>query len=84
MILLDINMPAMGGIAACQELRALSGAAIIALSVKGSELDKITGLDARADFSARQVIAHRRDPADPEYIITECWIGDRFVLPAAL
>ncbi len=181
LILLDINMPGMGGIAACRELRALSDAPIIVLSVRNSEHDKITGLDAGADdyitkpfnvnelmariranlrrtanaddhpnpivvsdrlsidFSARQVIAdgqpvrltpkefdllqmlvsnanrpiaHRkllqtlwgpeygneleylrvfvsqlrkkieRDPAHPEYILTEPWVGYRFVLPA--
>src|SRR6185437_2249795 len=49
LILLDINMPGMGGIAACRELRALSDAAIIMLSVRNSERDKITGLDAGAD-----------------------------------
>jgi two-component system, OmpR family, KDP operon response regulator KdpE len=183
LILLDINMPGMGGIAACRELRALSDAAIIMLSVRNSERDKITGLDAGADdyitkpfsvnelmariranlrrvpgpdehpspivvserlsidLSARKVIAggqpvrltpkefdllqmlvsnanspitHRkllqtlwgpeygneleylrvfvsqlrkkieRDPAHPEYILTEPWVGYRFVLPARL
>jgi two-component system KDP operon response regulator KdpE len=180
LILLDINMPGMGGIVACREIRALSEIPIIVLSVRNSEADKIAGLDAGADdyitkpfsvnelmariranlrrapnlesndkvtisedffvdFTARQVIAggrpvrltpkefdllhllvsnanrpitHRkllqtlwgpeygneleylrvfvsqlrkkieRDPAHPEYIVTEPWVGYRFVLPA--
>jgi two-component system KDP operon response regulator KdpE len=49
LVLLDINMPGMGGIAACREMRALSDVAIIVLSVKNSEADKIRGLDAGAD-----------------------------------
>jgi two-component system, OmpR family, KDP operon response regulator KdpE len=180
LILLDINMPGMGGIAACREIRAVSEVPIIVLSVRNSEADKIAGLDAGADdyitkpfsvnelmariranlrraptpgsndkvtisedffvdFAARQVVAggrpvrltpkefdllhllvsnanrpitHRkllqtlwgpeygneleylrvfvsqlrkkieRDPAHPEYIVTEPWVGYRFVLPA--
>ena len=181
LVLLDINMPGMGGLAACREMRALSDVAIIVLSVRNSEADKITGLDAGADdyitkpfsvhellariranlrrvqpqgenrepmvisdqltidFSARQVIAagrpvrltpkefdllqllvananrpmaHRKllqtlwgpeygneveylrvfvsqlrkkievDPAHPQYILTEPWVGYRFALPA--
>jgi two-component system, OmpR family, KDP operon response regulator KdpE len=180
LILLDLNMPGMGGIAACREIRAISEVSIIVLSVRNSEADKIAGLDAGAndyitkpfsvnelmariranlrraptpesnakvtisedffvDFTARQVvvgghpvkltpkefdllhllvsnanrpITHRkllqtlwgpeygneleylrvfvsqlrkkieRDPAHPEYIVTEPWVGYRFVLPA--
>ena len=49
LILLDINMPGLGGIATCRELRAISEAAIIMLSVRNSERDKVAALDAGAD-----------------------------------
>ncbi len=77
LVLLDINMPGMGGLAACREMRALSDVAIIVLSVRNSEGDKITGLDAGADdyitkpFSVHELLARiranlRRVPAQDE------------------
>jgi two-component system, OmpR family, KDP operon response regulator KdpE len=49
LVLLDMNMPGMGGLAACQEIRSGCEAAIIMLTVRNSELDKVTALDAGAD-----------------------------------
>ncbi|MBY0374380.1 MAG: response regulator transcription factor, partial [Bryobacteraceae bacterium] len=49
LVLLDMNMPGMGGLAACREIRAGSDAAIIMLTVRNSEPDKVTALDAGAD-----------------------------------
>ncbi len=49
LILLDMNMPGMGGLAACREIRAGSDTAIIMLTVRSSEQDKVTALDAGAD-----------------------------------
>jgi two-component system KDP operon response regulator KdpE len=65
-VLLDMNMPGMGGMAACRELRALSDVAIIVLSVRDSERDKIAALDAGADdyitkpFSVNELMARIR------------------------
>jgi two-component system, OmpR family, KDP operon response regulator KdpE len=65
-ILLDINMPGMGGMAACREIRAASEVAIIVLSVRDSERDKIAALDAGADdyitkpFSMNELMARIR------------------------
>ncbi len=66
LVLLDINMPGMGGMAACRELRANSEAPIIVLSVRNTERDKITALDAGADdyitkpFSVNELMARIR------------------------
>jgi two-component system KDP operon response regulator KdpE len=49
LVLLDVNMPGMGGLAACREIRAGSDVAIIMLTVRSSEQDKVTALDAGAD-----------------------------------
>jgi two-component system KDP operon response regulator KdpE len=49
LLLLDVNMPGMGGLEACRQIRAVSEAAIIMLTVKNSEQDKVAGLDAGAD-----------------------------------
>lgn len=49
LILLDMNMPGMGGLAACREIRASADVAIIMLTVRQSEQDKVTALDAGAD-----------------------------------
>ncbi|MGA8025989.1 MAG: response regulator transcription factor, partial [Bryobacteraceae bacterium] len=65
-ILLDMNMPGMGGMAACKEIRAISQAAIIILSVRDTERDKIAALDAGADdyitkpFSVNELMARIR------------------------
>lgn len=76
-ILLDMNMPGMGGMAACRAIRGQSDAAILVLSVRDSEKDKIAALDAGADdyitkpFSVDELMARiranlRRLPAQGE------------------
>ncbi len=65
-VLLDMNMPGMGGMAACRALRVSSDVAIIVLSVRSSESDKIAALDAGADdymtkpFSVNELMARIR------------------------
>ena len=51
LILLDVNMPGMSGLEACAELRRSSDIAIIMLTVRGAEADKVAALDAGADDS---------------------------------
>ncbi len=49
-ILLDLNMPGMGGLVACQKLRELHpDLGIIVLTVRDHQRDLIAGLDAGAD-----------------------------------
>ena len=49
LVLLDVNMPGMGGMEACRELRRGSDIGIIMLTVRDSERDKVDALDAGAD-----------------------------------
>ncbi len=66
LILLDLNMPGIGGMAACRQIRAVSEASIIVLSVRDGEQDKIAALDAGADdyitkpFSVNELLARIR------------------------
>lgn len=49
LVLLDMNMPGIGGLATCREIRGQSEIAIIMLTVRDSETDKVEALDAGAD-----------------------------------
>jgi two-component system KDP operon response regulator KdpE len=66
LILLDMNMPGMGGLAACRALRADPEIAIIMLTVRNAEADKVEALDAGADdfvtkpFSTPELLARIR------------------------
>ena len=66
LVLLDINMPGIGGLSACQAIRADTNIAIIMLTVRNSEEDKVKALDAGADdfvtkpFSTPELLARIR------------------------
>jgi two-component system KDP operon response regulator KdpE len=66
LVLLDINMPDMGGVEVCKFIRADSNVAIIMLTVRKSEADKVAALDAGADdfvtkpFSTPELLARVR------------------------
>lgn len=49
LILLDINMPGMGGLETCREIRNGSDVPVIMLTVRNTERDKVRALDAGAD-----------------------------------
>ncbi|HKV24450.1 MAG TPA: response regulator transcription factor [Candidatus Acidoferrum sp.] len=49
LILLDVNMPGIGGIEAAREIREMCDAPIIMLTVRNAEKDKVAALDAGAD-----------------------------------
>jgi two-component system KDP operon response regulator KdpE len=83
-VLLDINMPGIGGVRACREMRrSLPRLGILMLTVRDSEEDKVAALDAGADdyitkpFNIRELAARlraavRRSSAsyvDPDAII---------------
>jgi two-component system KDP operon response regulator KdpE len=76
LILLDVNMPGMGGMEACREIRRGSDTPIIMLTVRNAERDKVAALDAGADdyvvkpFGIEELLARirvalrRLSPAD--------------------
>jgi two-component system, OmpR family, response regulator len=66
LVLLDIMLPGTSGIELCRRLRAESKVPIIFVSAKGSEADKVIGLELGADdyipkpFSTRELVARIR------------------------
>src|SRR3989475_2791348 len=66
LVLLDVNMPGIGGLEACREIRDGSDVAIIMLTVRNTEHDKVLALDAGADdyvvkpFSMEELLARIR------------------------
>jgi DNA-binding response OmpR family regulator len=63
LIILDINLPKLNGLAVCQRIRSEASTPIIILSVRGEEDDVVKGLELGADdyivkpFSPRQLVA---------------------------
>jgi two-component system KDP operon response regulator KdpE len=78
LVLLDMNLPGMGGIETCALIRSSSEIAIIVLTVSNSEKNKVDALDAGADdyitkpFSTPELLARiratlRRLPQPPDH-----------------
>ncbi len=66
LVLLDMNMPGMGGLETCRAIRAQSEIAIIMLTVRDSESDKVEALDAGADdYVTKPYNTARTAGADP-------------------
>jgi DNA-binding response OmpR family regulator len=84
LVILDLMLPRLDGVAVCRHLRSRSQVPIIMLTAKGSETDKVAGLEVGADdyitkpfsmreFRSRVKAALRRsrmggEPADDEAI----------------
>ncbi len=77
LILLDLNMPGIGGLDTCRAIRETSDLPIIVLSVRNAERDKVEALDAGADdyvtkpFGIQELLARiraamRRSPAQAD------------------
>jgi two-component system KDP operon response regulator KdpE len=66
LLILDMNMPGMGGIETCRTIRSTSDVSIIMLTVRDAETDKVEALDAGADdyitkpFSSPELFARIR------------------------
>ncbi len=66
LVLLDLNMPGIGGLETCRAIRETSDIPIIILSVRNTERDKVQALDAGADdyvtkpFGVQELLARIR------------------------
>jgi two-component system KDP operon response regulator KdpE len=66
LVLLDINMPGIGGMEACRIIRSQSDIPIVILSIRNTEKEKVEALDAGADdyvtkpFSMPELLARIR------------------------
>jgi two-component system KDP operon response regulator KdpE len=87
LVLLDMNMPGLSGVETCRLIRADSEVAIIMLTVRDSEADKVEALDAGADdyvtkpfrtpeLLARVRAALRRAPAGRASEVHRVELGD--------
>ena len=88
LVLLDMNMPGMGGLETCRALREHSEIAIIVLTVRSGETDKVQALDAGADdyvtkpFSSSELLARiraalRRTPSTQGPTGASSWAASR-------
>jgi DNA-binding response OmpR family regulator len=65
-VLLDVMLPGLDGLALCKELRKRSRVPVIMLSARGEEVDRVVGLELGADdympkpFSPRELLARIR------------------------
>jgi two-component system KDP operon response regulator KdpE len=66
LVLLDMNMPGQSGVETCRDIRSQSEVAIIMLTVRDSDADKVEALDAGADdyvtkpYNAPELLARIR------------------------
>ncbi|MFB7461901.1 response regulator transcription factor [Streptomyces sp. NPDC056224] len=79
-VLLDLGLPDIDGVEVCRRLRARSDVAIIAVTARGEEADRVVALDEGADdylvkpFGLAELLARiravrrRRRPAEPEIL----------------
>jgi two-component system KDP operon response regulator KdpE len=86
LVLLDMNMPGMGGVECCRLIRSHSEIAVIMLTVRDSESDKVAALDAGADdyvtkpFNTPELLARiraalRRTPVSQESSMKHLTLG---------
>jgi two-component system, OmpR family, KDP operon response regulator KdpE len=86
LVLLDMNMPGMDGLECCRTIRSRSDIAIIMLTVRDSESDKVAALDAGADdyvtkpFNTPELLARiraalRRAPLAQESTLKRLLLG---------
>ncbi len=93
LVVLDIMMPGEDGLSLCRHIRDTKCAAVILLTAKGDEIDRIVGLEIGADdyltkpFNPRELLARirnvlRRQPQAPSPTLDKQWrVGDWLYLP---
>lgn len=66
LLVLDLMLPGMDGLAVCRQLRKFSDAYVLMLTAKAEEIDRVIGLEVGADdyltkpFSPRELVARVR------------------------
>ncbi len=66
LVILDLMLPALGGMEVCTEIRRTSQVPVIMLTARGDEMDRIAGFEVGADdylakpFSPRELVARVR------------------------
>jgi two-component system, OmpR family, response regulator RegX3 len=94
LVLLDLNLPDGDGSDVCRELRKSSDVPIVMLTARGTEMDRVLGLELGADdyvvkpFSSREVISRiravlRRARGGPSEAKAPTLIGELRLDPAA-
>jgi two-component system, OmpR family, catabolic regulation response regulator CreB len=92
--ILDVGLPDGNGLDLCRELRATGDAAVLMLSARGEEMDRVLGLELGADdyvtkpFSPRELVARVRSllrrsvtkPTDMPSVFTHDSDGQRIML----
>ncbi len=92
LVVLDVNMPRLDGLAVCRQLRTRSAVPIVFLSCRGDEIDKVLGLDLGGDdyvtkpFSPRELVSRvkailRRGRPQPS-ADTDVVVGELRLSPA--
>jgi two-component system, OmpR family, response regulator RegX3 len=85
LVLLDLRLPGMDGTEVCRRLRARSDVAIIVVTAKGEEVDRVVGLELGADdyivkpFGFRELLARIRAVmrrARPGSDRAQIWVGE--------
>ncbi len=90
LVIMDLNMPGIGGFEATRELREISDVPIIVLTVRDAEKDKVRALDAGADdyickpFGMDELLARiraalRRSPLSPDAHPRTIVSGDLYI-----
>ena len=62
LVLLDINMPGIGGMEACRIIRSQSDIPIVILSIRNAEKEKVEALDAGRRRLRHQTLQHAGTP----------------------
>ena len=90
-VVLDLMLPGEDGLSICRRLRAADGPAVLILSAKSDEIDRVVGLEMGADdylvkpFGPRELLARirailRRVAERPAAMPTRRFAFDRFVI----
>ena len=90
LVILELMLPGLDGLAVCREIRKVSNVPIIMLTAWGSESDRVVGLECGADdyvvkpFSPRELVLRvagllRRTRASPDAICDPPPLGRRLV-----